>query len=386
MKERHIIIIVILIVSPFTVPNANGQWVKVSNTSIASVNAIVANGGVLLTGTASGFFTSTDSGSTWVASNSGLMPQSYFRFVTSIIADDSTLYAGVVGIYKSTDLGKHWTEINTNPYVESLCASGNLLLAGTAGYGVFRSTNGGVSWDSVNTDLPSNGYAFPVVFFGTKTFVDDYGGFYSSGDSGGTWSFGGPADMNVFLPVSSTLLAGGYGIFESTDTGLNWIQISPKLNPFDNVQSLAIFDTLIFAGMIGGVEMSTNNGMNWNNISAGLPDTSVNTLIASDGYLFAGTPVGIWRRPLSDFNQSSVSESTAANSNSSIQIFPNPASDELQIKCEQAGEVHLFDLMGRERMNAAMDGINTSIDVSNLEAGMYFLRLGNESAKVEITH
>ena len=78
----------------------------------------------------------------------------------------------------------------------------------------------------------------------------------------------------------------------------------------------------------------------------------------------------------------SVAESATANP--SLRIFPNPASGNLQIMGEQPGEVHLFDLMGRERMNAVSDGANTALDVSSLEHGMYFLREGSESAKVEI--
>jgi hypothetical protein len=76
--------------------------------------------------------------------------------------------------------------------------------------------------------------------------------------------------------------------------------------------------------------------------------------------------------------------STLENSHTTLQVFPNPASGELQILGGQSGDFHLFDLMGRERMNAVTDGTTTTLDVSSLEPGMYFLREGNESAKVEI--
>jgi hypothetical protein len=75
-----------------------------------------------------------------------------------------------------------------------------------------------------------------------------------------------------------------------------------------------------------------------------------------------------------------------AGANSGLRIFPNPASEELQILGGQLGEVHLFDLMGRERMNTATDGTGATLDVSQLEDGIYFLRSGSESAKVEIVH
>ncbi len=81
---------------------------------------------------------------------------------------------------------------------------------------------------------------------------------------------------------------------------------------------------------------------------------------------------------------SSVAE--ISNTNSGIRIFPNPATDALQILGGQAGTVHLFDLMGRERMNANDDGMGAMLDVSRLESGTYFLRLGNQSTKIEIAH
>ena len=79
---------------------------------------------------------------------------------------------------------------------------------------------------------------------------------------------------------------------------------------------------------------------------------------------------------------SSVRE--AVNSSDAIKVFPNPASGELQILSGQAGTIHLFDLMGRERMNAPDDGTGATLDVSRLESGIYFLREGNQSTKVEI--
>jgi hypothetical protein len=81
----------------------------------------------------------------------------------------------------------------------------------------------------------------------------------------------------------------------------------------------------------------------------------------------------------------SESVSVTPITSNEIQVFPNPATDELQIHGGQAGTIHLFDLMGRERMNANDDGTGTTLDVSRLEPGIYFLRMGNQSTKVEIS-
>jgi Secretion system C-terminal sorting domain len=89
-----------------------------------------------------------------------------------------------------------------------------------------------------------------------------------------------------------------------------------------------------------------------------------------------------WSFEYKVYPASSVSEAT--NTNDELKVFPNPATDELQILGGQTGTLHLFDIMGRERMNALDDVLNTTLDVSHLESGTYFVRLGTQSAKVEI--
>jgi hypothetical protein len=90
----------------------------------------------------------------------------------------------------------------------------------------------------------------------------------------------------------------------------------------------------------------------------------------------------VWSFVYYIYPASSVSETV--NQGDEIQVFPNPATDALQILGGQTGTIHLFDLMGRERMTANNDGTSTTLDVSSLESGIYFLREGNQSTKVEI--
>jgi len=89
-----------------------------------------------------------------------------------------------------------------------------------------------------------------------------------------------------------------------------------------------------------------------------------------------------WSFEYKVYPAASVSES--ANASNAIRVFPNPASDELQILGAEAGTIRVFDLLGRERMNVNDDGSGVSLDVSHLERGTYFLRLGGQSTKVEI--
>jgi len=79
---------------------------------------------------------------------------------------------------------------------------------------------------------------------------------------------------------------------------------------------------------------STNDGISWTDINAGLPNDFVNVLVLSGPNVFAGTYAdGIWRRKLSEL-LSSVDESRRALPHSPALVFtvqPNPARDVLHV-------------------------------------------------------
>ena len=73
----------------------------------------------------------------------------------------------------------------------------------------------------------------------------------------------------------------------------------------------------------------------------------------------------------------------------SLQIYPNPVNDKLTITNYEGGEVTIYDVMGR-RVAAVETGRapslqttspETAIDVSNLPSGMYFIKIGEKTAK-----
>jgi photosystem II stability/assembly factor-like uncharacterized protein len=325
---------------------------------MSAVNAMVIDNGVLLAGTSSGFFTSTDSGSTWTASNNG-MPNSYGE-ITSLASEDSIVYAGVSlgGVYKSTDFGLHWAQMNaglTSGNVGHVCAHGNLVFAGTSSQGAFRSTDGGISWDSIDSGLPSGGVG-SILFFGTKTFTSVYSEFCESNDSGAHWSarlsLVLPAFINTFLAIGSTIYAGNAGLNKSTDTGASWTPFTYESMLGNGILSIANFDAELFIGtMEGNVLVSIDSGANWLNISSNLPDMSINSLAVADGSLFAANPLGIWRAPLSSLLTASV----AAEHPPSffLSIFPNPSSTQSTIDFtlpeREYISLALYDELGVER-------------------------------------
>ena len=79
-----------------------------------------------------------------------------------------------------------------------------------------------------------------------------------------------------------------------------WVQTS-GLNG-RAVYCLAVSGPNIFAGSNGsGVFLSSNNGINWTQVTDGLTDNYVNVLIVNGINIFAATHLaGVWRRPLSE--------------------------------------------------------------------------------------
>lgn len=80
-----------------------------------------------------------------------------------------------------------------------------------------------------------------------------------------------------------------------------------------------------------------------------------------------------------------VQGTTAISENqqlSDISIYPNPATDRINIKAgsELPGTLYsITDQSGREVLNGKLDGVNTSLDISYLSKGFYFLKVGLKS-------
>ena len=67
----------------------------------------------------------------------------------------------------------------------------------------------------------------------------------------------------------------------------------------------------------------------------------------------------------------------------SLEVYPNPATDMLQIRNVKAGTIKVYDATGRQIMTKAVVGNEDYIqlDISSLSKGMYFVKIGNHTAK-----
>jgi Secretion system C-terminal sorting domain len=371
--------------------NANGQWVQMNNglpqnEIILSFNS---SGNYIYAGTGSGVYVSTNSGVIWT--QTALNNQG----VTSIVVNNNNIYAGTNnGVFVSTNNGNSWTQ--TGSFIHNVLAvavSGNYVFAGTDAAGVYRTTNNGISW--FQTSL-NDRFVWTLAVNGNNLFAGG-DGFYVSTDSGANWSQSYLNKIISSLSISgSNLFAGtnGYGVNISTNNGINWVQTS--LNN-KSVYSLATINNNIFAGLSGsitdtcGVYISTSNGSSWINISQGLSfNIAVRTLLIANNYVFAGTQgQSVWRRPLSEIIGIQNIGSEMPSSFSLSQNYPNPFNPATKIKfaMPKVGDVKIvvYDVQGKEVQTLVNEKLQpgsyeTVFDagMSGLTSGIFFCKLTSE--------
>jgi hypothetical protein len=97
-------------------------------------------------------------------------------------------------------------------------------------------------------------------------------------------------------------------------------------------------------------------------------------------------------RPAPTSTQTPIGIAEVIKLNDAISIYPNPAKNSLTVSSdlipsEKSTSCHLdiINGMGQLVLNASIKEISTSIDVSNLKSGLYFVRISNQSQVMAIT-
>ena len=103
---------------------------------------------------------------------------------------------------------------------------------------------------------------------------------------------GGPPGLNVntFFQKGNTLFCGtsAKGVFKSLDNGVTWSAANSGIED-RNVFSLVATNGFVFAGTDQGVFRSSNNGTSWALANTGIEDQFVYSFQVANGYIFAGT-------------------------------------------------------------------------------------------------
>ncbi len=262
-----------------------------------------------------GIYRAADCALTWQPR--GLLDQSVFALTQTV---DGHLYAGTFGggAYRSTNSGQTWQSASNglgDLRIYGLAAHPNEVIILAAGYenGLYRSTNGGGSWQrSAPTDLNE----LNAALFDPRQPTVAYGGTYRRGlyrsiDTGTTFAPSGaglPAQSSVWAiaaeqssAVTTLTLGTSDGVYRSTDDGGHWQLIGL---PGQEVRALA-YDpddaAHWFAGTrTRGIWETTDGGTTWRDISRGLPAQAavyaLRLFATPCRQLVAGTSAGVYRR------------------------------------------------------------------------------------------
>jgi hypothetical protein len=410
---KYLSIAALLIISQST----NAQWENPSlNLTGRAILCFTNSNSDVLSGTDGGLVRSTNNGTSWINIGGGL-PYSNVRAMLNVESYPFDLLAGMVSgrISKSADYGDNFTGFPVDSVQLPFLANVNSILERSNSSEFWVGTERGVyllpqyyplsSWIAINTGLPSSETKVrSIIEYNGEIFAGTNGGVYQL--SGYDWiqRSTGLTNTNVTaLASNSTYLIAGTsqgsvgGVYLSSDNGVNWaLSLS---NPW--VTSILTIGSNIFAGTFGdGIWRSTNNGNNWSQINDGLASGAyyVLSLGVNEQYIFAGTNgSNIWRRSLSQVVTGIENEPNVQPTDFSLkQNYPNPFNPSTKIRytipsviaseTKQSAFVTLkiYDVLGNEVATLVNEekptgNYSVSFDASGLTSGIYFYKLTTSS-------
>jgi photosystem II stability/assembly factor-like uncharacterized protein len=250
-------------------------------------------------------FKTTDGGNSWDFSGGSMHVDHHTMFIHPL--DHNIIFNGNDGgVYKSTDGGSSWTHFLNIPNSQFYTCeidnnNTNRLYGGLQDNGVVRTLSGAVNdWSGI---IGGDGF-YVLVDPTNSNYIygeSQYGALLRS-TNGGISFLGATAGISnndrknwntpiVFNPQNTkSLYCGTNKLYKTVNRAVNWTAISGDLTngsgggniTFGTVTTIAVspVDTnIIYAGTDdGNVSVTTNNGANWTNVSASLPDRWVTRL------------------------------------------------------------------------------------------------------------
>jgi photosystem II stability/assembly factor-like uncharacterized protein len=223
---------------------------------------------------------------------------------STCIDQNDRIFAGEInqGVYRSTDAGVSWTQVNnglTRTNISAMAAGLNGdIFAGSDRGALFRSTDGGESWHWISDTTASYVRCIVVdsigtIFYGTGTYVGGTANLFRSTDNGVSWralTIGVVPRSIYVLSLKSTgnifASVDTFGVFHSTDNGITWTQ---SLGHVTVTALVANTDGHLFAGTLGSLVLrSTDDGGSWTAVNSGFPGQLVRSLSHdSHGHIYA---------------------------------------------------------------------------------------------------
>ncbi len=214
--------------------------------------------------------------------------------INNLYTVGNIIYAGTYGygVYASTDDGINWIPMNSGietKKIGAITASPGNLFAGTQGNGIYRSTNGGLTWLPPST--ATNLYVYAMTVKDSIVFAATQSGIYLSSDNGITWEFNGYYGSYERLGVTGNKLFASSGsfVYVTTDNGATWSSVNSIYGTF--VWSIYCNGNFIIVGGVNEGFISTDQGNNFTlvNIPFEFDNVNIYDIKAIGTTLFAAT-------------------------------------------------------------------------------------------------
>ncbi|HEY5691955.1 MAG TPA: hypothetical protein VIS49_10895, partial [Cyclobacteriaceae bacterium] len=266
----------------------NGSTWTTSNTGITDFNLADitrdATSGKLYALAYNRLFTSTDGGTNWtLTANTGFTNARFIRKTTSFL-----FIIGYQTVYRSSNDGTSWTQVNSfngDPSDFEVNSSGYFFIS-TWGDGVYRSTNNGLNLDqripnNSGTDYFENR---SLVISGTSIYTLTSAGPFKSTNNGDTWTlsvgvaptnlppccFGWDTRIIEKDPSGNIYIFVGIDVWKSTDGAASWTQLGSVLSGAWAPPQAAYFQSAS-TFMVGlentGLYSTTDGGASWGPLS-----------------------------------------------------------------------------------------------------------------------
>jgi len=235
-------------------------------------------GGIMASTSDEGIYKTTNGGTSWV--------KKFASSANDVIWMNNTTAIATIGtsIYRSTDIGETWTEINggITTGILDLEKTSSTNIVGVSGKGdIWRSTDGGFTWSWVFDGLGDLPVEWTVDFFDSMNglVVGQGGLIFSSIDGGVTWTTISNGmgvqiyDLQMYSNTFGIAACNNCYVMRTTNGGIRWevqkLEVTGQIFGRDEtLRGVSIVDQefAVVAGPGGTVFRTTDGGISWQSI------------------------------------------------------------------------------------------------------------------------
>jgi hypothetical protein len=324
---------------------------------------------------------STDNGDTWIWSNimeqiSDSLPNVFAGYCPYNMSVGPT---GIIFCYVA-QRGGFGANFGNDDYF-GISSDDGLTWSTPVG---FSDNRGGALFDFRNQS---------ALTYGILMYSGSVGNYLSfSSNYGITWEvIAGPEGASVIGIFSNgnIILSGPWnlpGIQISTDMCSTWTQISTVSGQVSLSYSVGLEEGIVVSIDNLGLFLFSDEGDSLGLRNEGLTNLNVQVLtLDNNGYVYAGTENGVWRRPLSEITSMEEEEIDEIPTEFSLsQNYPNPFNPSTKISWQsQVGSwqtLKIYDVLGTEVATLVDDykpagTYELAWNAENLPSGVYFYQL-----------